>query len=553
MAFETPLRPTARGNRPVCRSPRGTAVRPRETHRVAIVGAGPTAVYTLAALLREAPSRLHVDIFEKGPAAGPGMPYNAEMNAPSMLSNIASRELPPVAVSLNDWLRGLDRSDLARLALREEDIGEDAFYPRLALGAYFTAQMAELVARGRRGGHLIELHLHHTVEDIRPRLTGIEVTWHSPAGMAKAEYSDVVLATGHRWPDTVSDGGVQLQSAWPAEKLGRLPQRRIGVLGTSLSAIDVAVTVASARGRFVDAEGGLAYSLDEGQTDFLISLMSRKGLLPEADYWYPLPLPELPRLAACGMAERPLLERAYQAFLADLDEADGDWLDRLGGREIGREEFRAAYFSERLAVDPFDWAEQNLKQAEESVTAQRPTPWRSALLRAHELFETLIPRFTEAEVEAFHATLKPVFTDCYACVPHFSVKRLLALRKAGVLEVVRLGDHSRIAQHRTGLCVTGDQLETEVEILIDARGQRALKFSDLGFPSLARADLLARPLRFEDLLLPLGAASAGRVHCLALPVLLRRRPFVQGLVNAWEMGSTTANVIAEAMGDRATA
>ncbi|MCA0942050.1 FAD/NAD(P)-binding protein [Salipiger pacificus] len=553
MAFETPLRPTARGNRPVCKSTRSEGDCPAAMHRVAIIGAGPTGVYTLAALLNETRSRLHVDIFEKGPAAGPGMPYSAEMNTPSMLSNIASRELPPVVVSLNDWLLGLDRSDLGQLALRDAEIGEDAFYPRLALGAYFTAQMAELIARGRRAGHRIELHLRHTVEDIRPRLQGIEVIWRSPAGTSKADYADVVLATGHRWPDSVSEGGARLQSAWPAEKLARMPQRRIGVLGSSLSAIDVAVTVASARGRFLEVGGDLIYQPDEGQDDFLISLMSRKGLLPEADYWYQLPLPELPRLAACAAGEGPLLDRAYRAFLADLEEADGDWLTRLGGSVIGRDAFRTAYFAERLAADPFDWARENLAQAEETLAEQRPTPWRSALLRAHELFEELIPQLSESEVEAFHATLKPVFTDCYACVPHFSVRRLLALREAGVLEVLRLGEDSRMSERRTGYRVTGDDVETEVEIIIDARGQPAMKFSDLGFPSLACEDILARPLRFEDFVLPLGAATSGRIHCLALPVLLRRHPFVQGLVNAWEMGCTTAKVIAEAMDDCAAA
>ncbi|MCA0998014.1 FAD/NAD(P)-binding protein [Alloyangia pacifica] len=562
MAYEKPIPLRSRGNRPV-RPPRP---RPPAAHRVAIVGAGPTGVYTLAALLRKAPSRLHVDIFEKGSAAGPGMPYNSEMNAPVMLSNIASRELPPVLTSLNDWLRGLDTSDLARLGLRAAEISDEAFYPRLALGAYFTAQMSDVIALGRRQGHRIELHLHHTVTDIAPRAAGIELAWRSPGSASKAVYADAVLATGHRWPDRTCAGGAVLHSPWPAEKLTRLPQQRIGVLGTSLSAIDVAVTIASARGRFCEEGGRMRYVAQEGREPFLLSLMSRKGLLPEADYWYDLPLPELPRLAGIcaevsglevsgaevsGAEQGALLDRAYRAFVADLQAADPEWLAGLGGSDVPCDAFCQGYFAKRLAADPFDWARANLVEAEETVASKTPTPWRSALLRAHELFEELIPRFSDAEVAAFHATLKPLFTDCYACVPHPSIKRLLALREAGVLEVLRLGettgDDSQITACAKGVSVRRGGQESLFEMLIDARGQRAMTLADLGFPSLARADLLSQPLRFDAFVLPLAAPCAGRIHCVALPALLRRHPFVQGLVNASEMGGETAEMIAKAM------
>ncbi|WP_353474304.1 FAD/NAD(P)-binding protein [Salipiger sp. H15] len=519
---------------------------------MAIVGAGPTGVYTLAGMLAAAPSALSVDIFEKGACAGPGMPYSPDMNAPCMLSNIASRELPPVVTSLNDWLRSLDMSDLSGLGLAPGLISDEAFYPRVALGAYFTAQMAALIAQGRRQGHRIELHLRHAVTDVRPREAGIEVSWTFPGGTSGAVFADVVLATGHRWPDSVEEGGVMLQSPWPAEKIARLPEERIGVLGSSLSAIDVAVTVASARGRFAEAGGALRYEAQQGRGGFRLSLMSRKGLLPEADYWYELPLPELRRLAAIAgeataRSDGTLLERAYGAFLDDFHDADPDWLAALGGADLPRDEFAAAYFAPRLAADPFDWARKNLAVAERTVAEKRPTPWRSALLRAHELFEGLVPRLTDAELEAFHDTLKPVFTDSYACVPHASIRRLLALHEAGVLEVIRLGSDSRLVDGPGGPAVEYGGRRAEFEIVVDARGQRPMTLADLGFPSLAEGDLLSGPLRFDEFVLPLRSSSPGRIHCVALPALLRRHPFVQGLVNASEMGGATAGAILRAM------
>ena len=73
---------------------------------IAIIGSGPGAVYALAHLLR-APDPLAIDLFEAGPVAGAGMPYDARRNSPAMLANIASVELPPVRQTLLSWLTGL--------------------------------------------------------------------------------------------------------------------------------------------------------------------------------------------------------------------------------------------------------------------------------------------------------------------------------------------------------------------------------------------------------------------------------------------------------------
>ncbi|MBE9638538.1 FAD/NAD(P)-binding protein [Salipiger pacificus] len=511
---------------------------------MAIVGGGPTAVYTLRGLVTDAPVPLHIDLFEKGPSVGPGMPYSAAMNDPCMLSNIASRELPPVVQPLDDWLRTLDTKDLVGLRLCPGDISETAFYPRLVLGAYFTAQMAELIALGRRRGHRVELHLRHEVTDLRPTADGINLDWRSPSGEASALYDEVVLASGHRWPDRTRQDGVTLLSPWPAEKIARLPDGEIGVLGSSLSAIDVAVTVASARGTFRDAQGQLVYEALEGRGDFRLTLMSRKGLLPEADFWYDLPLPELPALARVARSgEAASLTRAFDAFRADLNAADPAYLAALGGVQTSLETFCDAYFAARLAADPFDWAERNLTEAMRSTETRRAIPWRSALLRAHELFEELLPTFTEADLARFHATLKPVFTDCYACVPHASILRLLALHRSGHLEVLGLREEQEISRNGEGLEMRAGSWSRCFDVLIDARGQQPMTLADLGFPSLGPESLGAGSLRFEDFVLPLRVPGPGRIHCLALPVLLRRQPFVQGLVNACEMGSATADLI----------
>ncbi|WP_425070617.1 FAD/NAD(P)-binding protein [Sagittula sp. S175] len=509
--------------------------------RIALVGAGPTSAYTLAALI-DAPVALDITIFEQGRQMGPGMPYNAAMNDPAMLSNIASRELPPLIDSLHGWLSDLPVDQLAALHLAADPQDEDAFHPRVVIGAWFTAQMAELIAQGRRRGHRIEARLRHRVTDVSPQPEGIRLHWDSPDRSDSALFDEVVLATGHVWPDRSEDGAdeVPLLSPWPAEKIARLPHDGIGVLGSSLSAIDVAVAIASARGIFSDDQTVYTAAPRPGADPLHITLISRKGLLPEADYWYDLPLPDLPRLAALTKGANVNLDAAYAAFTADLAEADATYAATLG-LPLPLTNFAAAYYAPRLGADPFDHAARNLTEAEATLESRRATPWRSALLRAHELFEDILPRLTEADLDRFHATLRPVFADCYACVPHTSIRRLLALHRAGHLDVVATGADAALRSE--GQEITLDTTPPRrFDAVIDARGQRAHGLGTLGFPALTNSRLKA-PLRFETYILPLAEQTRGRVHCLALPVLLRRHPFVQGLVNAHDMANATAQAI----------
>ena len=70
--------------------------------RIAIVGTGPTALYTLQALL-EGAAPVDVVLFEGRTVAGPGIPFDARDNGPAMLANITGIELPPLTESLNAW------------------------------------------------------------------------------------------------------------------------------------------------------------------------------------------------------------------------------------------------------------------------------------------------------------------------------------------------------------------------------------------------------------------------------------------------------------------
>jgi uncharacterized NAD(P)/FAD-binding protein YdhS len=64
--------------------------------RIALVGGGPTAIYTLLALVNKAQRPFALTIFEDQASLGRGTPYRPGWNDPAMLSNIASIEIPRI-------------------------------------------------------------------------------------------------------------------------------------------------------------------------------------------------------------------------------------------------------------------------------------------------------------------------------------------------------------------------------------------------------------------------------------------------------------------------
>lgn len=69
--------------------------------KIAIVGSGPTGIYTFFSLL-EAKEKLSITVYEQGEKAGIGMPYSHDDNSRMMLANIASIEIPPLFMTYLD-------------------------------------------------------------------------------------------------------------------------------------------------------------------------------------------------------------------------------------------------------------------------------------------------------------------------------------------------------------------------------------------------------------------------------------------------------------------
>lgn len=504
--------------------------------KIAIVGAGPMGLYLLQALL-ERGLPLSIAIFEKGPQAGVGMPYACEDNHRWMLANIASIEIPPLTCSYIDWLRGRGDAQLERFGVDRTALHERQFLPRILLGEYFREQFLALLEQASSRAIAVDVRVSCEVTDIEADVDGVRL-WADGKPLAH-RFDTVMLATGHVWPADVEAGRHFFPSPWSGLMEARIQAGRIGVLGTSLSAIDAVMAVAAQHGRFVAADrGGLRFERQPASTSLGITMMSRSGLLPEADFYVPIPYEPLQvatpeaigRARAAGSSG--LLDRLFALVRDELLQADPHWSRRVGLKGLDADSFAAAYFAQRDRHDPFIWARHNLAEVERDHLRQYAVPWRYAILRLHEAVQQAVPGLDAKDHTRFLQGLGKVFVDNYAAVPPESIRRLLALHEAGVVEVRRLGRDYRIdvGERRTVIGVEGE--EHVYDVFIDARGQRPMRTADLPFPRLRRQLETSGevfPAVDEDYSLAASVPVCAAIACGALPYLMHDQPFVQGI------------------------
>ncbi len=175
--------------------------------------------------------------------------------------------------------------------------------------------------------------------------------------------------------------------------------------------------------------------------------MSRHGVLPEADFYCPIPWEPLeiatPAALEAAIAEGSdaLLDRiSFELIVKELEYAAPDWSEAIGLRQLTPDSIADAWFADRLTHDPFQWAQRNLQEVERNKREHHTVPWRYAILRLYEAIETVVPQLNDADSRRFRRGLARVFIDNYAAIPPESIRRLLALHRAGILRILTLGE-----------------------------------------------------------------------------------------------------------------
>ena len=504
--------------------------------KIGIVGSGPMAIYLLK-YLSSSDEPLAITIFEASSCAGMGMPYDPALNADYMLCNAFSREIPAPVRPLIDWLKDRPARELGEWELSPHDLTARAFYPRVLIGEYLHSQFAELCENARDAGHKIEVLTECRVVDVEAA-DGARATvrYESGQSIKSLQFDAVVIASGHSWPDVPEIDGAKLVSPWPYTNITGLEQNDIGVLGSSLSAIDIVIALGHARGQFVESGRTISWVPDDMESKMRITMVSRIGIMPQGDFYYPFPYEPLVCLTQEAMdteiAQGPdgLLDRVFTLLCDELDEADPDYLDRLPETARTVDGFAPAYFSHRREIGGLRAVKRDLTESHETIRRKETVPHRYALLRGHERFDQILRELTETDYQRFLDHLMPVFADCYAAVPHLSLARITALYDAGVLDLVATEEGAEFSQMNDGgVAVDTEDGAASFDVIVDARGQAPASLVDLPFASLVKA--LRNPAEpvLQPFTLDLARESASRIYCMAMPQLLERYPFSQGL------------------------
>jgi uncharacterized NAD(P)/FAD-binding protein YdhS len=520
--------------------------------KVAIVGVGPTGIYTFHALV-ERGEPLEIELYEQAEEAGVGMPYNSDNNADHMLANIASIEIPPIYISYLTWLQNQSHDYLAQFQIERTFLHERQFLPRVILGDYYRDRFLAIVDKAQKAGFTIRVHESSEVTDLRADPNGVSL-WINHASQP-VEVDFAAIATGHLWPETDAQARKFFPSPWTGLMDAQIGACRVGILGTSLSAIDAAMAVASQHGTFTtNTDHSLQFTPKSDIGNLKLTLMSRSGVLPEADFYCPLPYESLniatPEAIedAIALGQNGLLDRIFQLIAQQLQNAAPGWCQQVALATLNADTFPEVYFTDRLKHDPFDWARRNLVEVERNKQEQHTVVWRYTLLRLHEVIEEIVPHLDTCDEKRFRRGLARVFIDNYAAIPSESVRRLLALHDAGLIEILALGaDYERTnEQEMTVIYHHGQRIEFDV--FIDARGQRALQSKDIPFPTL-RDQLLACgdeiPDIGEDYTLQAPENARNRIAFGGLPWLMHDRPFIQGLVVSAEIGAAMAKALTQ--------
>lgn len=516
---------------------------------IGIIGAGPMAVFLVKHLVTS-PDPLRIVLFERHQIAGTGMPYSEEMSPDYMLANIFSREIPTIHQTLASWLRDQPAESLARWGVSPDDISARAFYPRTLLGAYLAAQLQALATFGAAAGHRVDVRTEHDVIDVIPGIGSTAIVAQTSEGQKDEAFDHVILATGHTWDATPTEGAAALVSPWPAANLATLPAGPIGILGSSLSAVDVAVALAHAHGTFWTDDDGLNWTPNPGHEALHLTMVSKTGILPEADFHYPYPYEPLAHLTEAAVDQiladgaGQILQRTFDLLMQEIAACDPAYMAELDLQPPTIEGFATAYFVRRQRMGAFRALRATLAESRETIRQGQTIASRYALLRGHEVFEAVLSHLTEDEWETFRSHLLPVFADGYAAVPHLSLERLAALRAADAIDAVNAGEEAQFLQGANGGVVVriGDT-DHSFAAMVDARGQAPDGLDNLPFPSLVEALVDATAPLDAPFHMNLSTPDHAPVFCLSMPQILLRHPFSQGLPNCDALAQVVADTV----------
>lgn len=271
---------------------------------VAIVGGGFCGTLAAIRLLSAQPtaSRIRISLIEPE-APGRGLAYRP--GPAHWLLNVPAERMSAFADLPGDFLEWARQRDPA--------VSAEDFLPRAWYGQYLESRLER--ARRRSAGWATLEHVRARATDVRPTRDGARLTLDDGSTPHAAR---VLLALGNS-PAAGAVPGVApehvVTKAWDPTWIERLPvdSPRVLLIGTGLTMIDIALSIAAAR------------------PGVRMLALSRRGLLPRAhaEHWPPGVTAPFP--AQRTLSHGPLHERlrTLRRFLDAWSRTGGDWRTAL--------------------------------------------------------------------------------------------------------------------------------------------------------------------------------------------------------------------------------
>lgn len=474
---------------------------------VALIGGGPSALFMYKRLI-EAKANVKVTIFEKSDRLGAGMPYSSCGTGEEHVTNVSSNEIPQLPIAPQQWLEQYAKStgDTTYLQYSPYKV-----FPRKLFGNYLEAQFHTLIEMADGSGIETEVYLNTLVADIQYVNRKVKIII---ANGNVHRFDKVVICTGHQFPtgqDEASTG--YYHSPYPPQKLSLSLNHPIAVRGASLTAVDAIKTLARANGSFHKKENGLVtYMVNPQNPYFKIVLHCRSGMLPAVRFHLADSRLKNPSLLTPEQIEKHkkqnggFLSLDYifdKDFKEPLKASDPAFYEKI--KNYTMEEFVQAMLELRERINPFTLLKAECHEADKSIKRRESIHWKEMLGVLSFAMNYPAKYFSAEDMIRYKNTLHPLISLVIAYIPQSSCKELLALHKAGCLELVNVGKKSWV-EKRAGKGIVyhyndekGCDRQVEYKMYIDCTGQPQINFKDFPFNGLIFGGIVSQArLAFQD-------------------------------------------------------
>ncbi|MFL9842901.1 FAD/NAD(P)-binding protein [Flavobacterium rhizosphaerae] len=471
--------------------------------RIAIIGGGPSGMFILKQLL-DADIKLNIHIFEKSNHFGCGMPYSQEGSGREHVTNVSGNEIPVLVTPVKDWVQTVPEETLHKNNISRNHFNDYKVLPRLFFGEYLCGQFDLLLKEAEKKNINVVLHAETTVNDIidlpEENKVIVETQQH-----AVEKFDRVIICTGHSWPKRY-EGKVPgyYDSPYPPDKLKIKCNHSVALKGASLTAIDALRTLSREHGWYEEKDDRLVYHLHRDYPYFNIVMHSRNGLMPAVRFHL-----EDSHLMGEGLLTEADIEKNIaenngflsldyvfkKDYVDTFKDKDPDFYNDI--KDLSIEQFVDKMLEYREATDPFMLLEREYNEADVSIKLHESVYWKEKLAVLSFAMNYPAKHFSAEDMLRLQEALKPLIAIVIAFIPQSSAKELLALHEAGLLQLVEVGQDSRVTPHNEEGAwyyhtnENGKEVKIHYQTYIDCTGQPHLMYEDVAFKSLLRDEVVS--------------------------------------------------------------